>query len=797
MIISKKWLSQYMDLSDITMEELADKITNAGLEVEGIEYGSTATGLVIGEIVECVDHPDSDHLHVCQVADGEGVRQIVCGAPNARAGLKVIVALPGAKLPGGEIKNGVIRGVESNGMLCSLLELGVDAKSLTDYQKAGIEELGEDAEVGNKDVLGYLGLDDVILDVGLTPNRNDCLAAFAMAKETGAILNKKVTLPDFDGCANVGAPTNLKVDSLTEKCPLYLGKIIREVTIKESPKWMKELLMSSNIKSINNVVDISNLVMLETGQPLHFFDLSKLEKEEIIVRDDLTCTYTALDEVEYNIEPGDIMITVNGKPTAIGGIMGGDDSKIDENTKGILIEAAEFNSVSIRNSARKFNLNTDASVRNQKNIEPNAPYAAMDRAVQLLIEYADAKGIEETVSNTEKNVPVVEFDVNMGRINTLLGTQFSEDEAMEVLARLDLCPSKNGEDIHVVIPSYRQDLTMEADIAEEIIRILGFDDLPSTMPVMPSTVGAFTPRQSLKRNIRQILTKQGYCEAITYTLVSDDKLNDAIMPFDSHVTLASPMSEDRKNVRTSILPSLLDSVAYNAARSMKDVALFEVSNVYSVDKVEERLAIVLSGNLQQCRWQKFAIKADFYTMKGVVESILSVLGFAEARVNFKENTKDVEHFHPYQSAEVYIGKDLFGLLGTIHPNMAKKYGVPKDTVMCELNMEIILASKASKTKFEPISKFPSVTRDLAFVVKNEVKVGDIIKSVQKQNKTLIKAVEVFDIYTGEHVEEGCKSIALSILFQAKDHTLKEEEINEVHEKILAALKKEFDADLRG
>jgi len=797
MIISKKWLSQYMDLSDITMEELADKITNAGLEVEGIEYGSTATGLVIGEVVECVDHPDSDHLHVCQVNDGEGMRQIICGAPNCRAGLKVIVALPGAKLPGGEIKNGVIRGVESNGMLCSLLELGVDAKSLTDYQKAGIEELADDAVVGNKDVLGYLGLDDVILDVGLTPNRNDCLAAFAMAKETGAILNKEVTLPAYEGASNIGTPTNLKVSSLTEKCPLYLGKIVREVTIKESPKWMKELLMSSNIKSINNVVDISNLVMLETGQPLHFFDLAKLAKEEIVVRDDLTCEYTALDEVTYNIEPGDIMITVDGKPTAIGGIMGGDDSKIDESTKGILIEAAEFNSVSIRNSARKFNLNTDASVRNQKNIEPNAPYAAMDRAIQLLIEYADAKGIEETASSCEKNVPVVEFDVNMGRINTLLGTDFSEEDAIGVLERLHLNPSKNGEDIHVVIPSYRQDLTMEADIAEEIIRILGFDDLESTMPVMPSTVGAFTPRQALRRNLRNIMTKQGYCEAITYTLVSDAKLADAIMPFDTHVTLASPMSEDRKNVRTSILPSLLDSVAYNAARSMKDVALFEISNVYSVEKVEERMAVVLSGNLQESRWQKFAIKADFYTMKGIIESILSVLGFSEARVNFVENTKDTTHFHPYQSAEVYIGKDLFGILGRIHPNMAKAYDVPADTVMCELNLEVVLNSKAGKTKYEPISKFPSVTRDLAFVVKNEVKVGDIIKAVKRQSKVLINDVEVFDIYTGEHVEAGHKSIALSILFQAKDHTLKEDEINEIHNKILATLKKEFDAQLRG
>lgn len=797
MLISKKWLSQYMDLSDITMEEVADRITNAGLEVEGIEYGSTATGLVIGYVEECVDHPDSDHLHVCQVNDGTGVRQIVCGAPNVRAGLKVIVALPGAKLPGGDIKEGVIRGAESKGMICSLLELGVDAKSLTDYQKAGIEELAEDAVVGDTNVLTYLGLDDIILDVGLTPNRNDCLAAFAMAKETAAILNKEVKLPTYEGCADMGTPTALQVSSKTDKCPLYLGKIIREVTIKESPKWMKELLMSSNIKSINNVVDISNLVMLETGQPLHFFDLGKLAKEEIIVSDDLSCEYTALDEVTYQIEPGDIMITVDGKPTAIGGIMGGDDSKIDENTKGILIEAAEFDSVSVRNSARKFNLNTDASARNSKHIEPNAPYAAMDRAVQLLIEYADAKGIEETASNAEKNITLTEIDVNLDRINTLLGTQFSEEQVMDVLSRLALQPSKNGEDIHVIIPTYRQDLSLEADIAEEIIRMIGFDDLSSTMPVMPATVGALTPRQSLRRNLKNILTKQGYYEAVTYTLVSEERLNDAIMPFASHVTLASPMSEDRKIVRTSILPSLLDSVAYNAARSLKDIPLFEISNVYSCEKVEERMAVVLSGSLQKCRWQKFDIKADFYTMKGLVQSILSTLGFVEARINFTENDLDTKHFHPYQSACVYIGKDLLGIIGKIHPAMAKQYDVVDDTVMCELNLEIILNAKKGKVKYEAMSKYPQVTRDLAFVVKDDVKVADIIKAIKKNGKNVIQEVEVFDVYRGEHVAKGYKSIALSIVFQSNERTLKDDEINEIHENILTTLKKDVDAQLRG
>lgn len=795
MLISRKWLSQYMDISEFSSEEMAERITAAGLEVEGIEYGATATNLVIGYVESCVAHKDSDHLHVCQVNVGNTTQQIVCGAPNVAANQKVIVALPGAKLPGGEIKQGIIRGEESNGMICSLLELGVDAKSLTDEQKAGIEVLDDDAPVGDSEVLSYLGLDDVVFDIGLTPNRNDCLAAFAMALECGAILGKEVTLPNYEGVSKQGDKTNLKVTSLSDKCPLYTGKIIREITIKESPKWLKQRLMASNIKSINNVVDISNFVMLETGQPLHFFDLAKLDKEEIVVRDDLTCQYTALDDIEYAIQPGDVMICIDDKPVAIGGVMGGNNSKITDDTKGILIEAAIFNNVSTRNTSRRLNLNTDASARYQKGIEPNAPYKAMDRAVQLLIELADAKGLEETVYSNEWNVKDVSFDVNIDRINHLLGMKISSDKMVEVLTSLHFNPILSNREIRVTIPSYRQDITMEADIAEEVIRMIGFNDLQSTMPIMPATVGKLTPRQQLRRKLRDVLSNQGYFEALTYTLVSETILKEAIMPFDTNVQLASPMSEDRKIIRTSILPSLLECVSYNANRSIKDVALFEISNVYAQDKVEERMAICLSGNLQKSRWQKYEIPTNFYTIKGQIQSLLTNLGYSGSRVVIKENTVDTKHFHPYQSACVYIGKQLVGIIGMIHPQMAKDFNVPV-VAMAELNIEVLLENKPSKIKYSVISKYPQVTRDLAFVVKEDTQVEDIVKVIKKNAKD-IKDVEVFDVYQGEHVEQGCKSIALSILFQSDDHTLSEEEITISYQAIIAALKKDINADLRG
>lgn len=801
MNISKKWLSQYIELEDLSIEEIADKITTAGSEVEGIERMSEGTNLIIGEVLSCEDHPDSDHLHVCKVNLGNSVEQIVCGAPNVAANQKVIVAKVGAKLPGGEIKAGVIRGQESNGMICSLLELGVDPHSLSEESKNGIEILDNDAPVGNENPLAYLGLDDAILDVGLTPNRNDCMAAWSMAKETGAVLNRKVTLPNCENAANCGSKGKLKVSSTTAKCPLFLGKVINSVTIKESPKWMKELLRAAGMKSINNVVDISNIVMLETGQPLHFYNIDAIPSQEITVKDQLDCTYTALDGIDYKIEADDIMITSEDKPIGIAGIMGGNDSKIEDDTKGIIIEAAIFHHVSIRNTSRRLNLGTDASVRYQKGIEPLATFKAMDRAVQLLIEYADAKDLEETVQFGDNQYTPTEFLVNLQNINQLLGTDFEEEEVIDVLNRLDLQPKKEGNDIHVCIPSYRTDLAIEQDIAEEIIRIIGYDRLPSTMPLMEATVGALDDRQVLRRRLRSTLINLGYSENETYTLVSQRHIDKGVQPLENPIALASPMSEDRKYVRSSILPSLLESIAYNQARSIKDLAFFEISNVYGKDKVEERLAITMCGNLQKSRWQKVAINSDFYTIKGLIQSVMANLGFDQKRIIFKENTADVEHFHPYQSAVVYLGKEQLGIIGRIHPLMAKEFNVTNDVIIGELSLEVVLKNKAAKVRFKPLSKYPSITRDLAFVVDETVPAQQILASIEKNGKlekeTIITDIEVFDVYTGEHVEKGQKSIALSITFQANDRTLKDNEINDVHQAILHALEKDVQAKLRG
>lgn len=801
MKISKKWLEQYMDLGDLSMEEIAKAITDAGFEVEEVIPLSQGSNLVIGEVETCKPHPDSDHLHVTTVNTGDEIHQIVCGAPNVAAGQKVIVALAGAQLPGGEIKSGKIRGELSDGMICALFELGVDKHLLREDQIAGIEILPEDAPVGNTDPLGYLGYDDTILDVSLTPNRADCQAAWSMAGEVAAALKKDYHLPEYENAADAGndVDTRLQIISETEKCPHFYGKVVGSVTIKESPRWMKNLLRASGMHSINNVVDISNIVMLETGQPMHFYDINALPAQEITVKDGLEVDYTALDGQTYKLQPEDVVITTEGKPIGIAGIMGGDDSKIEETTTGIIIECASFDHVAIRNTARRLALNTESSIRYQKGIEPLAAKKAIDRAVQLLIEYADAKDIEKTIEFGHSGYTPRTITCTLAEINGTLGTDFTLDEVVDVLARLELEPQTEGETITVSVPSTRQDLEGMADLSEEVIRLIGYDRLPSTLPVMEMTEGKLNPQQRQRRFIRTLLTENGLQDLVTYTLISGAKKDDAILSVGEALELPVPLSEERRFIRTSLLPSVLESVAYNLARNNKSVNQFEISELTAKEGVHEHLAIVLSGPLNETKWLKDSTPADFYTLKGLIEEILERLGINESRLYFKENKKDTEHFHPGRSAEIYIGKDLIGLMGEIHPTYGAKTGV-KNAVMAELDLDKILHTKKSKIRFTPVSKYPAVVRDLAFVVKKDLPASRIVEVIKRSGKldkeSVVRNVDVFDVYEGEHVGADEKSVALTMTFQSDKQTLDEEKINKVFNQIIDAIVSQCKATLR-
>lgn len=801
MKISKKWLERYMDLGQRSMDEIATTVTNAGFEVEDIVPLSQGTNLVIGEVLTCKDHPDSDHLHITTVNTGDQVRPIVCGAPNVAAEQKVIVALPGAKLPGGEIKSGKIRGEVSDGMICSLAELGVDKHTLSEAQLSGIEVLDQDAPVGHTDPLGYLGYDDTVLDIGLTPNRADCQAAWNMASETAAILNIPCQLPEVAGAADIASdvPTQLKIVSETEKCPHFYGKVVNSVTIKSSPKWMQELLRASGMNSINNVVDISNIVMLETGQPMHFYDKNALPHQEITVKDNLDTDYTTLDGETYHLQSGDVVITSNGQPIGIGGVMGGNDSKVEDNTQGIIIECASFDHVSIRNTARRLNLNTESSIRYQKGIEPLAAKKAIDRAVDLLIQYADAKDFEQTVEFGCDHYEEKTITCTVEQLNHRLGTDFAKEEIVDVFARLNLEPTVEGTTVTVKVPSTRQDLEGMADLSEEVIRMIGYDRLPSTLPVMEMTEGKLNPQQRQRRFIQTFLCENGLQDAITYTLVSSAKKENAIFSTGDALELPTPLSEERRYLRTSILPSLLESAAYNHSRGNKGVNMFEISELTSTQGVIEHLAIVLTGAMNETRWLKTSTPADFYTLKGLVETILERSGISENRLFFKPNQKDTTHFHPGRSAEVYIGKDLIGLMGEIHPLYANEVGL-KHAVMAELDLDQILETKKSKIRFTPVSKYPAVYRDLAFVVEKDLPASKIVEVIKRSGKlgkeSIVKNVDVFDVYQGEHVGEHEKSIALTMTFQSDVQTLDDKTITTIFNSIIDAIVNQCKATLR-
>ena len=797
MKLSLNWLSKFIDIKDLTTEEIMDKAVKAGFEVEEVTKIGQGTNLVVGKVLTCDDHPDSDHLHLTTVDVDDEVLNIVCGAPNCREGLKVIVAKDGAILPGGTIKKGVIRGQESNGMLCSLLELGVDKDLLDDNSCShnGIEELDDSFNVGDTDILAKLGYDDTILDMSIYANRPDCLAMFYMAKEMGAILRRPCKLPEFAGASNVGNDTNFKLELESKNCPHFLAKVINSVTIKESPDWIKEILKSNGIKCINNLVDISNLVMLETGQPMHFYDLRSNPNRNITVKDDLDCDYTALDGVTYKIEKGDLMITSDGKPIGIAGIMGGDATKILDDTSSILIESAYFDHAQIRRTSNRLGLQTEAAARYSKGLEPLAQIKAMDRAVELLIKYADAKDLEKTVEAGSDNYSPIVVKESLSHLNTLIGKHYSINEVEEVIKALDFGFKTDGENFECAIPSYRTDILIREDIDEEICRLTDFDDLKSTLPLIPQTVGRLTVAQAMRRTIRNYFMYNGLSEVRTYTLVSEYYKDNSLLINGEAVKLLSPLSEDRKYIRTSLMSSLLETLSYNLGHYNNNVNIYEISSVYFNDHEEERLGVVLNGTYLNSEIKHVEMKSDFYILKGLVMGLLDKLGFEKGRVQVVENDLDDIHFHPGVSCLIKMNNKTIGILGKLHPTFEGMLKL-KDTYYCELILDELINSKPSKTHAPIVNKYPSISRDISIVLSDDVKADELIKVIKKAGGALVKSIKVFDIYKGEHIDEGFKSISLNIVYEDANKTLKASDIDAPHNKILEELNKKYNANQR-
>ena len=790
---SLKVLNNYVKVDDQDPLELSEKITRIGHEVEGHHPLAVGTKLVVGYVKECIDHPNSDHLHICQVeiAPGE-VTQIVCGAPNVAAGEKVVVALPGCELYGGKIAAGKIRGEESNGMICSIAELIPDNRLLRDEDKAGIHVLPADAPVG-VEALSYMGLDDFIMEIGLTPNRSDCMAMTSLAYEVGAVLRRPVTLPEIHHYDEL--ESDITVDVETDLCPFFGAKLVKGVETHESPAWLRHALLSSGIKPINNIVDISNFVMVETGQPIHMYDYDKLNKKAFTIKQGFSGDYKMLDGEDYTIEKEDIIVSTDGTVGCVAGVMGADATKIDENTKNIVIEAATFDGPQLRMTARRLNLLTEASQHYIKGaINTANTLNVLDRCADLLKQLANAKEIYKTVA-TDYVAPEKKVAVSVERVNGLLGTSFTVEEIKDVFDRLCFSYDLDGTNFTVTVPAYRNDISMDADLIEEVARLYGYDNLPSTLPEMSMTQGLLTDKQAKERAIAHILSDLGLHETLTYTLTSPSKVNDFNLfhPDDENIKLMWPLGEEHSVTRKSILPHLLEVVKYNNDHAMKDVNIFEIANTY-VNKEIEQLGIAMSGLYMDIPWMGEKVEASYYVVKGLVEKVMDVLNITPARYSLVRVEEDNKDFHPGRSAYIRMGKDIVGVIGQVHPAKAKAYGVG-ETYVAQLNLTALIGVRSSKLKFTALPQYPSVSRDLALIVDRDVPASDIERTIFKASK-LIKDTTIFDVYEGEHVAKDKKSIAVSLMLQDEKRTLDEKTVNEAMEQVLAAVKKAYSAELR-
>ncbi|MDD2203082.1 MAG: phenylalanine--tRNA ligase subunit beta [Bacilli bacterium] len=792
MRISLNWLNDYVDVKDENAVEVAEKITKAGVNVEGIK-GTNIKNLVIGYVENRTDHPNSDHLNVCTVNIGTEVLQIVCGASNADKGQKVIVAKVGAILPGDfEIKKATIRGVESVGMICALYELGLEDKE-ANYDK-GIHVLPADAEVGG-DPLAYLGLDDIIYELDLNPNRNDCLCHLGFAYETAAVLGKTVTLPETK---TTPSKENIKdvfgVEVETDNCTMFKTRIVKDVVIGESPAFIKNRLTSAGMRSINNVVDISNYIMLEYGQPLHFYDKDKVG-DKIVVRmaTDGEKTVT-LDGKERKLIADDVLITNGNDTLGIAGVMGGASSEVDSNTKNILIESAMFNPYNIRYTSIRLDLRSEASLRFEKGLNYEYTEEALERACYLLEKYASGTVMEGHVSYDVVDKTPKTASVSRDKINAVLGMVLKHEDIMASFKKLDFKVIEEDNVYNVVIPNRRMDVSIREDLIEEVGRLYGYDKIVQKLPIAPMKQGGYNPKTSFCKQISNRMRSLGLNEVRTYSLISKEESNLFKYNKNEELLLQLPLSVDKSVFRQSIIPSLLKVVDYNLARNAKDINIYEISNVYykkNEDYIEDtKLSFAMFGNYINNNWQNRNIKIDFYVVKGIVENLLDYLGL-NGRYTVQKGTNIPNEMHPGISAEVIVDNEFIGYFGTVHPSINK---LP--IFVGEFSTNRLFSHNTGGLKYKETSKFPSITKDIAFIFKKDVEAKDIIKVIRKKGGKILQDVDVFDVYIGDKIDDDSKSIALSLTFMDTNKTLTDDEVNALLNNIISEVETKLKGVLR-
>lgn len=791
-MISNEWLKEYVTIDD-SVSNLAERITRTGIEVDDlIDYTKDIKNLVVGFVKSKEKHPDADKLNVCQVDIGEDEPvQIVCGAPNVDAGQYVIVAKVGGRLPGGiKIKRAKLRGERSEGMICSLQEIGISSNYIPKSFESGIYVFSE-AQVPGTDALQALYLDDQVMEFDLTPNRADALSMIGTAYEVAALYNTKMTKPDTTSNElELSANDELTVTIENEdKVPYYSARVVHDVTIEPSPIWMQARLIKAGIRPINNVVDISNYVLLEYGQPLHMFDQDAIGSQQIVVRQaNEGEKMTTLDDTERELLTSDIVITNGQTPIALAGVMGGDFSEVKEQTSNIVIEGAIFDPVSIRHTSRRLNLRSESSSRFEKGIATEFVDEAVDRACYLLQTYANGKVLKDRVSSGELGAFITPIDITADKINRTIGFDLSQNDIVTIFNQLGFDTEINDDVITVLVPSRRKDITIKEDLIEEVARIYGYDDIPSTLPVFDKvTSGQLTDRQYKTRMVKEVLEGAGLDQAITYSLVSKEDATAFSMQQRQTIDLLMPMSEAHASLRQSLLPHLIEAASYNVARKNKDVKLFEIGNVFFAngegelpDQVEY-LSGILTGDYVVNQWQGKKETVDFYLAKGVVDRVSEKLN-----LEFSYRRADIDGLHPGRTAEILLENKVVGFIGELHPTLAADNDL-KRTYVFELNFDALMAVSVGYINYQPIPRFPGMSRDIALEVDQNIPAADLLSTIHAHGGNILKDTLVFDVYQGEHLEKGKKSIAIRLNYLDTEETLTDERVSKVQAEIEAAL----------
>ena len=788
MILSRNFIKDYIDLDDnLDIKTIAEDMTRVGNEYDYCGSLVNATNLTIGEIIESVDHPDSDHLHLCKVNVGAEVLDIVCGAPNAREGIKVIVAMDGAVLPGGTIKKGKIRGCESNGMLCSIKELGLDNKFLRPEDIEGIAELGEDAVI-ERNPIEYLGYDDEIIDFELTANRGDELSVLGLAYEVGAIYSKEVKMPDTTyNESSEKISDSFKIDIQSEDTSVFLAKKVLNVTIKESPKFIRNRLIACGIRPINNVVDISNYVMLETGQPLHFYDADRLG-DTLVVRNAYDNeTLVTLDGETRTLSCDDIVIADRTKAVGLAGVMGGLTTEVESDTKNVIIEAAIFDSVKVRKTSKKI-LRSEASNRFEKGLDPKRTYLAMDRACHLLEKYADGTVVSDILEYNISKVDDKTIEITSKNINDVLGTSLDNETIISVFDRLGFRTKEEDEKLIVTVPSRRMDISIKEDLIEEVGRIYGINNIEGKLPVLSIRKGTY---DKTTRLIRNKLVDLGLNEVLTQIFIPVEDAHCYTNDEFETVMLLDPLSVEKNALRYSMIPSLMKVYNYNKSRNLSDITIFEMAkgfykreNAYGEDY---KLCMLLTGEYYLSLGRRE--KIDFYIMKGIVEELLHFLGY-EGRYSFEAGEVPKE-FHPGQSANIIVAGKTVGIMGKLHPNV-----VSDDVFVVEINLDMLFKNIVGKIKYKELNKYPTINKDFAVIIDKDITASEIMKVIKKAGGKTLTNIEVFDVYVGKNIEEGKKSIAFSLTFEDYTKTLTDEEVMVCFNKVIKEVESKYKAILR-